>query len=116
MMHCGAYQSSDWYGTNERAPVGCHPPGPTHRLSIWGDHTMHDQGKPGLVALEAPTEKRRTYSVAEVAEMFGVHPATMYREIKAGRLKAIRIGAKGGVVRVPVWAVAEYENASAVAA
>jgi len=63
----------------------------------------------------AATKNRRTYSVAELAEMYGVHPSTIYREIDAGHLKAMRIGAKGGVVRVPVWAVEEYETSSLIA-
>jgi excisionase family DNA binding protein len=76
---------------------------------------MHYQGKPGVDgALTSGANNRRTYSVAEVADMYGVHPATIYREIKAGRLKAMRLGAKGGVVRVPATAVEEYE-ATAVA-
>lgn len=57
---------------------------------------------------------RRTYSVAEVAEMYGVHASTIYREIEARRLKAMRIGAKGGVVRVPAFAIEEYEAASLI--
>lgn len=77
---------------------------------------MHLKSKPGVEAtLGSEKNPRRTYSVAELANMYGVHPATIYREIKAGRLRAMRIGAKGGVVRVPVAAVEEYEAASAVA-
>lgn len=75
---------------------------------------MHLKGMPVAEVALAPKENRRTYSVAEVADMYGVHPATIYREIKAGRLRAMRIGAKGGVVRVPVSAVEEYETIAAV--
>lgn len=76
---------------------------------------MHLKGMPGVEVAPESKEVRRTYSVAEVADMYGVHPATIYREIKAGRLRAMRIGAKGGVVRVPVSAVEEYETTVAVA-
>lgn len=76
---------------------------------------MHYQSKPGVEAtLAAEKNDRRTYSVAELAEMYGVHASTIYREIEAGRLKAMRIGARRGVVRVPVWAVEEYEAASLI--
>jgi|GEM_PF-834837 len=73
---------------------------------------MLHQGNPGAQAPDSKRNVRRTYSVAEVAEMYGVHASTIYREIDAGHLKAMRIGAKGGVVRVPVWAIDEYESAS----
>jgi len=77
---------------------------------------MHYQGKPGVeAALTSPKNERRTYSVAEVAEMYGVHACTIYREIEARRLKAMRIGTKKGAVRVPLWAVEEYEAASLIA-
>lgn len=76
---------------------------------------MHYQGKPGLKALE-PEDGRLMYSVPELATRYGVHPATIYREIKAGRLKALRLGAKGGAVRVPVASVAEYEALATITA
>jgi excisionase family DNA binding protein len=47
--------------------------------------------------------------VAEVALRLGVHKTTVYREIKAGRLKAYRIGTGRGAVRVPEASLAEYE-------
>lgn len=76
---------------------------------------MHYKGKPGLeAALESEKNNRRTYSVAEVADMYGVHVATIYREITAGNLKAMRIGTKKGAVRVPLWAIDEYESASLI--
>ena len=74
---------------------------------------MPHQGSPDASA-SGVANNRRTLSVPEVAAMYGVHTSTIYRDIKAGRLKAMRLGAKRGVVRVPVSAIEEYEAASAV--
>ena len=38
------------------------------------------------------TSARRWYSVAEVAQMGGLAPMTVYRAIHAGRLPAMKIG------------------------
>jgi excisionase family DNA binding protein len=59
---------------------------------------------------------QRNFRVAEVAARFDVNATTVYREIKAGRLKAVRIGAGRGTVRVPAEALAEYEASIAAAA
>lgn len=76
---------------------------------------MHYQSKPGVeAALVTVQNNRRTYSVAEVAEMYGVHASTIYREVKAGRIRALGIGAKRGRVRIPVAALAEYEALAAL--
>ena len=52
--------------------------------------------------------RREPYLVAELAEMWRVAPSTVYRLIYARRLRAERHGARGGAIRVPVDAVAEY--------
>ena len=76
---------------------------------------MQYQSKPGVeAALASERANRRTYSVAEVADMYGVHPSTIYREVKAGRIRALGIGAKRGRVRIPVGALAEYEVLAAL--
>lgn len=54
--------------------------------------------------------------VAAVAAHFDVDVTTIYRDIKAGRLKAVRIGTGRGTVRVLADALAEYEALSAAAA
>lgn len=53
--------------------------------------------------------------VADVAARFDVDETTIYRQIKAGRLKAIRIGQGRGTVRVPADSLAEYEASIAAA-
>lgn len=64
------------------------------------------------VAEPAPQKYLR---VAAVAAHFDVDVTTIYRDIKAGRLKAVRIGTGRGTVRVLAEALAEYE-ADALAA
>jgi excisionase family DNA binding protein len=59
---------------------------------------------------------KRHFRVAEVAARFGIDETTVYRQIKAGRLKAIRIGTGRGTVRVPAEALAEYEASITAAA
>jgi hypothetical protein len=51
-------------------------------------------------------------SVAEVADMYGLHPATVYREIEAGKLMAFGFGATGRAIRAPIPALADFEAAS----
>lgn len=76
---------------------------------------MHYQSKPGVeAALAGQQTNRRTYSVAEVADMYGVHASTIYREVKAGRIRALGIGTKSGCVRIPVTALDEYEALAAI--
>jgi excisionase family DNA binding protein len=48
------------------------------------------------------TSPRKFYSVAEVAEMFGMSPMTVYRAIAAGEFPAVRI--RGRLI-VPARAV-----------
>lgn len=72
---------------------------------------MQSQG----IAEMSKTDRERTkpYKVAEVATYFDVDVSTVYREINAGRLKALRIGSGRGTLRVPARALAEYEALSA---
>ena len=53
-------------------------------------------------------ERRKPYRAAELAELWDVDVSTVYRMIYSGRLRAERHGPRGGAVRVPVAAVAEY--------
>lgn len=48
----------------------------------------------------AASEIRKPYRVAQIAAMLDVHQATVYRDIEAGRLKALRVGAGRGALRV----------------
>ena len=59
---------------------------------------------------------RRFFRVAEVAARFNIDETTIYRQIKVGRLKAIRIGAGRGTLRVSAQALAEYEESITAAA
>lgn len=52
---------------------------------------------------------QRFFRVAEVAARFDVDETTVCRQIKAGRLKAIRIGTGRGTIRIPAEALADYE-------
>jgi excisionase family DNA binding protein len=61
---------------------------------------MHVQATAGRVALAVPTEIRKPYRVAQVAAMLDVHQATVYRDIEAGRLKALRVGSGKGALRI----------------
>ncbi len=47
-----------------------------------------------------PTAERRPSRVAEVAALLDVHPSTIYRDIAAGRLRALRVGSKKGALRI----------------
>lgn len=51
---------------------------------------------------KSTTSPRKFYSVAEVAEMFGMSPMTVYRAIAAGEFPAVRI--RGRLI-VPAKAV-----------
>lgn len=53
-------------------------------------------------------EVTRLYRVKAVAEMFDVSRATVYREIEAGRLPALRFGTTKGALRVSGEAIAAY--------
>lgn len=51
---------------------------------------------------------RKPYRVAQVAAALDVHPSTIYRDIEAGRLRALRVGAGRGALRIPQAAFDEY--------
>lgn len=58
---------------------------------------------------EAPTMGRtKPYRVAEIAALLDVHPVTVYRDIEAGRLVALRVGKAKGAIRVMPSAFAAY--------
>lgn len=65
---------------------------------------MHDersaQGSAQTPASAGVTSRIRPYRVAEVAELLDVHESTVYRDIDAGRLRALRIGSKRGALRI----------------
>lgn len=69
-----------------------------------------------MPAAGAERAGQRFFRVAEVAARFEIDETTVYRQIKAGRLKAIRIGSGRGTVRVPAAALAEYEASITAAA
>jgi excisionase family DNA binding protein len=48
------------------------------------------------------------YRVRAVAAMLDVHPATIYRAVESGALRAVRMGAGKGAVRIPRDALSAY--------
>ncbi len=60
-------------------------------------------------------QRRTPYRVAELAREWDLDQSTIYRMIYAGRLRAERHGLRGGAIRVPVDAVAEYLETVAAA-
>jgi excisionase family DNA binding protein len=70
---------------------------------------MHSHGI--AVAGTQPPELRtiqKPYRVADVAKMLDVHPTTVYRDIEAGRLSALRVGTKKGALRILPEALDAY--------
>jgi excisionase family DNA binding protein len=63
-----------------------------------------------------PVAEQSAYFVAEVAAMLRVDGTTVYREIRAGRLRALRIGSRRGTLRITSDAYAEYVAAAEVTA
>ena len=67
-----------------------------------------------MTAAAAPAEslaapaRRKPYRVTELAELWDIDTSTIYRMIYTGRLRAERHGPRGGALRIPVEAVAEY--------
>jgi excisionase family DNA binding protein len=55
-------------------------------------------------------ERSKPYLVAEIVEILRVDKATVYREIERGHLRASRIGRGRGTLRIPVDALAEYQQ------
>lgn len=51
---------------------------------------------------------RKPFRVAEVAAMLDVHQATIYRDIEAGRLRALRVGSGKGALRILPAALDAY--------
>jgi excisionase family DNA binding protein len=76
---------------------------------------MHNHGT-AVSSKATQATLNRPLSVAEIATELGVHKTTVYREIKAGRLAAYRIGTGRGAVRVPAAAFAEYRQTITAAA
>jgi len=72
---------------------------------------VNSSGEPKTHDLEDFTG-RRALTVAEVASLYRLHPATVYRDIEAGKLTAFGFGAQGGAIRVPIAALADYEAAA----
>ena len=61
-----------------------------------------------VAVLSPDSTRRETYLVAELAAMWRVAPSTVYRLIYSRRLRAERHGPRGGAIRVPADAVADY--------
>lgn len=59
---------------------------------------MHVQSTAEATA--AATVRTKPFRVSEVADMLDVHPVTIYRDIEAGRLRALRVGSKKGALRI----------------
>lgn len=62
-------------------------------------------------------ELDESLTVPEVAQLIGVHPATIYRAVKSGRLRSTSRGSgqvRRTLVRVPRAAVVEYLTPKAV--
>ncbi|NEE01213.1 helix-turn-helix domain-containing protein [Phytoactinopolyspora halotolerans] len=60
-----------------------------------------------MLPVQVGDERRRWYSVAEVAQMFGMSPMTLYRAISDGEFPAVRI--RGRLI-VPAKALEAMEN------
>lgn len=56
----------------------------------------------------AAERPRKPYRVAQVAAALDVHPSTIYRDIEAGKLRALRVGTGRGALRIPQAAFDEY--------
>jgi excisionase family DNA binding protein len=69
---------------------------------------MHVQATASRTAPAAHSEIRKPYRVAELAAMLDVHQATIYRDIEAGRLRALRVGSGKGALRILPDAVDAY--------
>jgi excisionase family DNA binding protein len=69
-----------------------------------------------MPAAGAPAAGQAVFRVAELAARFGVDDTTICRQIKAGRLEAIRIGKGRGTLRITAAALAKYEASIAAAA
>jgi excisionase family DNA binding protein len=54
------------------------------------------------------TDHRKPFRVAQIAALLDVHQATIYRDIECGRLKALRVGAGKGALRIMPAALDAY--------
>lgn len=61
------------------------------------------------VAKCSKNTRTRPYRVKEVADALDVHVSTVYRDIDAGRLVALRVGSGRGAIRVPVEELDAYK-------
>lgn len=68
---------------------------------------MHVQATAELPTSADPVI-RKPYRVADIAAMLDVHQATVYRDIEAGRLKALRVGSGKGALRILPAALDAY--------
>ena len=68
---------------------------------------MHINGIAGVQSPELRTIQK-PFRVAEVAALLDVHPTTVYRDIEAGRLSALRVGTKKGALRILPAALDAY--------
>jgi predicted DNA-binding transcriptional regulator AlpA len=70
-----------------------------------------ERGGTAVATAENPAQTPRFYSVAQVAQIFGMAPVTVYRAIRAGQFPAVRI--RGRLI-VPAKAVEAMADAAAV--
>ncbi|MBS2538855.1 helix-turn-helix domain-containing protein [Catenulispora sp. NF23] len=64
----------------------------------------------------ADSVRRKPYRVAEVAAFLDVDVSTVYKDIDAGRLRALRVGSKRGTLRILPPDLDAYLAAMATAA
>jgi excisionase family DNA binding protein len=64
---------------------------------------------------ESQTSDQRPLKVKDVATILDVHVATVYREIEAGRLHALRVGAGRGTLRIPRASFDAYQLSAGTA-
>ena len=70
-----------------------------------------ERGGTAVATAETAAQAPRFYSVAQVAQIFGMAPVTVYRAIRAGQFPAVRI--RGRLI-VPAKAVGAMADAAAV--
>lgn len=55
-------------------------------------------------------ESTHLYRVRAVAEALDVSPATIYRAVESGALRAVRLGVGKGTIRIPGQAILDYQT------